>query len=211
MWNYIVAIVLAVLTLIGCTGKKTEKPKSEGGKPGDFSDTLAKIKTKYFTKKQIEEKLEILATTKIPKDFGHGAMCYSISSNTWDIYYICPECGHKTVYMKETRTDIFEAKAIRNTVKEIEGVHVSFDEKELCRYCSPKVKKPSTYLYINISGEKDSIAIKNPEFRDVQLLDEFLAGSLLHVDMDPEPLINYIDRIKELFGLKPPEKKRYVE
>jgi hypothetical protein len=132
-------------------------------------------------------------------------------------------CGEKTIYgLKEVdnETEIntdtlkisqnrisfikYELTAIQREIQKVKGINISLDESEFCKHCSPFVEEPTLYLSINIGGESDTTKISDFDYMDVRLIHEFLAGSRVHEDGrgNEYPLIDYIERIKELLGIK---------
>jgi len=187
-----------------------------------------------FSKAQIEEKLKILAETPPPTFNYFGAMCYATFRPPDKVSYICPICGEKTVYscaidnewlhettskqtyhFNEPKKNIINAEQrgfiqrelnrCRREIQKVKGINVYLDESEFCKHCSPSVKNPVLYLIVNISGESDSIKTRMDNYIDIQLIQEFLNGDLIHKDItgkEMEPLVTHIDRIKKLLGIK---------
>jgi len=185
-----------------------------------------------FSKAQIEEKLKYLAETPPPTNLSWGAMCYRVAILPDTISYICPVCGERTAYscgtewMWETTTkqsyyfnnsnskNIINAEktrflqgelnSCRREIQKVKGVNIFLDESEFCKHCSPFVKNPTLYLLVNIGGESDTTKISNVSYEDIQLIRRFLNGELVFEgDFGIEtPLVNHIERIKELLGLK---------
>jgi hypothetical protein len=195
------------------SNKGTEKKKivSSDGTVEVGNDSIQPL----FSKTQIEEKLKHLAKTPPPTELAFGAMCYSSSYCIGTISYICPICGGKTNYSdKEKRTrkhneetfyDVCKRiNACRREIQKVKGINISLNESEFCKHCSPYTTNPTLYLLVNISGESKTIKIPDVSWTDIRLIQEFLSGSLVHKGYrnDEFLLVNYIERIKELLGIK---------
>ena len=168
-----------------------------------------------FSKEQIEAKLKHLATTPPPTELSYGAMCYTTTMISGTILYICPVCGNKTVYNNKLGKDEEIVSflwrgldACRREIQKIKGITVSLHEWGFCKHCTPNVSTPTLYLFVNIGNSK---TVKTPDitYMDIRLIHEFLSGSLVHKTSNDgeEPLINYMERIKELLGIKDKPKK----
>ena len=94
----------------------------------------------------------------------------------------------------------------RLKIKEIKGINISLDETEFCKYCSPYspyTTNPTLYLLVNINGESDTTKTPNVKCKDIVLIRDFLKGSLVFGEMfECRPMADYIERIKELLGIK---------
>lgn len=166
----------------------------------------------FFARKQIDEKLKILAMTPPPKKIIYSAMCYSMYLPPDRIKYICPFCGEKTIY-KGGKTDsdwqnLYEILehgiyTCKRQLNKVEGIHIAIDESQFCKKCSPFIEKPELCLLVNIEGQQDTTKICNITVKDILLITEFLNNKISLVTGEgEEPLLDYIDRIQELLGLK---------
>ncbi len=166
-----------------------------------------------FSKEELDKKLAHLAETPPPENLSLGAMCYSVAYQENHFHeYNCPVCWQKTIYRRETdgkRFQYIDAMLshnlynCRSEISKIEGIDVKLDEIEFCEHCSPGIQRPQLYLIITIKGMPRSIKTSSFNSFDLQIINEFLNGQLIHKDKfnNETPLANYLDRIKELLGL----------
>jgi hypothetical protein len=182
-----------------------------------------------FSKAQIEEKLKYLSSiTSSPNSLPWDISCtcgYSIFFFFFS--YICPICGGETLYGSDSyaigkkeyirnRMGYFEPKFFnykayaivyrelyisRIAVQKVKGINISLDESEFCKHCSPYATNPSLNLLVNINGEANTTTIPNVTYADIQLLRKFLNGDL-DGDYNGRPMADYVERIKELLGIK---------
>ena len=191
------------------------------------TDTVSAL----LSKKQIEEKLERLLTSPPPPEkhwFGTVNLAWPFSNT---VTYICPICGEKTyyscgnagenwLYTREDNSDkshvkkvnlerfkyiqrALEGKYFEQEVQKIKSIGMSLDRSEFCEHCFSSIKEPTLYLLVNIEGESDTVRTSNIIYKDIDLLREFLNDSLVYKTiLSEEPLVKYIERIKELLGIK---------
>jgi hypothetical protein len=178
-------------------------------KPLNPNDTIKGM----FSKKQIDEKLKRLAKTPAPTNLAYGAKCYKMAIADASVYeYYCPVCGEKTVYKKgKLPKNIFyiddleeKISSCRREIEKVKGENIKLDESQFCKHCSPKTENPELCLLVNIAGQSDTTKVCNIRDIDIKIIGEFLNDKLvLTGNRDEEtPLINDIDRIKKLLGVK---------
>lgn len=231
MWYLLLIIVLSISTIVGLSEWKT-------GNTNSSKNTLEKTTIRawnyisnafkpMYSRKQIEQQLEVLAKTPIPKNLEMGAMCYEPGMRPDTATYICPNCSSRTLYRSEmffekSADGIFVIKpnetywwdaqsyisweilACKRELNKIEGINIELDESEFCKKCNPGIVKPRLYLYVNIEGEPDTTKIINPSANDIRIIGEFLKGAVKYKTSDDweHSLTDNINRINELFGFK---------
>jgi hypothetical protein len=217
MW-YIIIIGFLIIgiffgTKIACQNPKPDSENDHSisiNSPLNQNDTINDM----FSKEQIDKKLKHLAETPAPTKLSLGAACYDMAliQNTV-LEYVCPVCDEKTIYKKNKGTAKFhyvegyifeEIPACRREIETVKGINIKLDESQFCSHCSPKTENPVLFLLVNIAGQTDTTKISHFSYSDIRLIHEFLDDKLIHQgDRDQElPLVQSIDRIKELLGLK---------
>jgi hypothetical protein len=202
MWYIITAVVAtgaAFLTgWVGCANHSKTVGENISQTPLDTIKGL-------FSRQQIKEKLEVLASTPAPENLKNGAMCYKIAAPPNRTEYICPVCGERTVHTDNTARFIErELTVCRTLADSISGIDLVLDEKQFCKKCSPKTEDPSLCIHLKFAGDTTTNTVCSVYSEDMQLLYEFTKGKLMHKDdYDNEtPLKNYSVRLRELLGIK---------
>jgi len=142
------------------------------------------------------------------------------------ISYICPVCEGETIYktihnwlltigkqtiigtdreieLSSKNLDLLYWNSLndyRKGIKEINGIHVTLDESEFCKYCSPLIKVPKLNLLTKIEGETNTNKIANCSLYDIELLRDFLNNNL--ICFSKTSLDYRRERLKELLGIK---------
>ncbi|MBI5544451.1 MAG: hypothetical protein HY901_11210 [Deltaproteobacteria bacterium] len=158
-----------------------------------------------LTRAQLEAKLRRLAETPPPEDLRPGAMCYVMAAQPDTADYTCPKCGQRTHYSKNAAAaeQVREIASMRAQVRALRGVDAALDESSFCSKCSGKASpEPTATLVVNLpDGRQHRTEGISPS--DLQLLSEFLAGSVRHGAGQgrEEPLLDSVPRIRQLLGL----------
>ena len=220
----ILALVI-LLTLLGCRSTSSRaKPVVERQyrlaqlrEPGLLAEKWSD------TRKYYAERLDELARSEPPKELAMGAMCYWMGEPPDRAEYICPECGERTLYAKRDSMegdrrvdgavmwDLGEGIAgCRRYTFEIKSISLELDESQFCSHCSPDVDYPVLGIVIHYRGEDKPHRVWGVKPADVRLISEFLAGKVRHRCGNDEevPLLEYIGRLRELFGVK---RKEFTE
>jgi hypothetical protein len=158
-----------------------------------------------FTRKHIKEKLIELSKTKGPEVLNPGAMCYEIASPPKRAEYVCPKCGEKTIYTENYVSFInSDILSCRSMVNSLNGFNAVLDESQFCKRCRPNVKSPELCFEVKYNDEKEAHKTCGISETDIELVSEFLHGSLAHKGYhgSEEPLKNYIDRLETLLDIK---------
>lgn len=215
--QYILAVFfIAVLTVIlAAAGCRRSPAGSSTDSPSDPPNITAPAKTAQNRLDDLRKKLHKLKDSPPPKKLNPGAMCYEMVGPPSRIEYICPECGSKTLYAEtpekegevkashtliwQLQSEIPKARRIAGTIKDIE---IKLKESGFCNHCSPGAEKRSLDLTVTVDGKEHTT--ENISFVDLQLISEFLKGSLVHEGgaAGETPLKQYADRIEQLLGLK---------
>ncbi|MBU0487794.1 MAG: hypothetical protein KKA07_18440 [Bacteroidetes bacterium] len=214
MWYIAIIITLAAGIIIGVktgifSGSSEDAEEIKiGGTDGNIENDSIKP---LYSKAQIEKKLKQLAEAPPPDSLSFGAMCYSMAMPPETGAYVCPVCGEKTLYNRDNYESWFRIEellsgdiaACRSQVKYIKGINIALDESQFCKKCSPDVKNPQLCLLVNIDQTSDTTKVCGIGYSDVQILGEFLNGSLVHHgERDSrEPLADRITRIQQLLGV----------
>jgi predicted RNA-binding Zn-ribbon protein involved in translation (DUF1610 family) len=214
MWYIAIIFLVIIGTIVSYNLKSKEISKEVVQQTKGnmlINNPIDTIKPMY-SKKNIEEKLKKLSETPPPQELSFGAKCYSPKIPSETANYICPECGNKTLHKitKNKRKNSLKIKAIswgisacRKEAETIKGINFEIDESQFCKHCSPDIEEPQLCLKINISNSNDTTTVCDINYLDVRLIKEFLNDELKHKgSQDGEsPLVNHIDRIKELLGM----------
>ncbi|OFY77589.1 MAG: hypothetical protein A2281_02025 [Bacteroidetes bacterium RIFOXYA12_FULL_38_20] len=212
MWQIGLLVLIAGGVIWGCTvksrGNNTEKDST---KVNSGSDNPNDSIIPSFSKEDLIRKLIHLSMSPVPENLQQGAMCYSAMREPDSVSYICPQCSEKTLYTISDK-DFYQISNIvrynihscRSMAEKIKGLDLRIDEKQFCKKCSPDVVSPQLCLYTHIHGEEDTIKVSSISADDLEILQEFLSGKLIHSgDRDEQtPLKNYIPQIERMLGIK---------
>ncbi|MFH0896112.1 MAG: hypothetical protein V2A54_16895 [Bacteroidota bacterium] len=213
MIYYILAT--AIVSVIGFFTFTSCVQNSKGNLQENGNDSILPPDTSkrdtLLTKTELIQKLKILSVTPIKSNLNEGAMCYKTAGPPRTIDYICPVCGHKTVYADDKTHFLYrDLDRCRLRVKNIKGISATLDESQFCHKCSKEVvKDPALCLNIKIRDVSETHKTCGISDTDIDLLVEFLQGNTVHLSStDSEiPLQNSISRIEELLGISPEEMK----
>ena len=145
-------------------------------------------------------------------------MCYDAAESLDRVDYVCPKCGERTLYddskleakkrFKEGVSKVVgeEIPGCRREITEIRKVAGDvfvLDESQFCRKCSPTIVEPKLVLHIAYEDGKTRDIEKVTAF-DLQLLREFMGGSVVHKDSQDweTPLKDSLPRLQELLGVE---------
>lgn len=203
MWYFIIAaIIAAAFMLTGFFG--CGNPLKSLNQNNDTNQTPFDTIKGLFSKQQIKEKLELLASTPAPEELSMGAMCYKVAAPPNRTEYICPLCGERTVYTENLARFIErELPVCRTLADSIRGIDLVLDEKTFCKKCSPEAEKPELCIHTKYAGESVENTVCDINSNDMQLLYEFMKGKWTHKDdYDNEtPLKDYTERLSQLLGV----------
>ena len=93
---------------------------------------------------------------------------------------------------------VWRMNQCKHKIKNTKGIHISLDESEFCKYCSPFIKEPKLCLLVNIDGASDTVKTRDISYYDIELLQKFLDGNTFYCD----ELAYHKNRLKELLGIK---------
>lgn len=210
MWYILIALVIVVGIAFGIK-EKSKSISTQSINNQNIKNSLnfpQDTVTLLYSKKEIVKMLEVVSKTKPPENLSFGAMCYDIAGPPETANYICPSCGSKTVYKRDseigTSTIQWTIPSCRSAVKNIKGVNIALDESSFCKKCSPNVENPELCLLVNINNEQDTNKVCNIRESDLVLLKEFLDGDAIHKGAQDQetPLKDHLERIEELLGVK---------
>lgn len=160
-----------------------------------------------LTRVGIEARLRKLAESPPPKKLEMGAMCYKMAAPPERVEYVCPACGHRTLYVESEGLPWAVMQAVRGGIEacrrqagDIGGLRFTLDEHEFCRKCAPGVKEPALVLVFRLQNETEDRRFRNVTPEDLRLLREFLTGKDRHQgDNDVEtPLRDHVQRLREI-------------
>jgi hypothetical protein len=112
-----------------------------------------------------------------------GAMCYARVAIPETSEYICPKCGEKTLYPRESKQPDnlntimmvhYELEQCRRQVKQIAQLAVELDGSQFCKKCSPNTQKPQLILVIHFPGEQNVHHYTGVTSASIYQLAEFL-------------------------------------
>ena len=204
MWYIIPIFIVIVGYLTACNIKQKDKHDDviiiDGKKNDSLSSNITDTILPMYSKKNIEDKLKILAKTSPPKELAIGAMCYSVSMPPDNAQYICPSCGEKTLYKRDDYKNgiiiidncLQGIHQCRSGVEKIKGINIKLDESQFCKKCSTDIEEPQLCLLVNINNKKDTTKVCNINVKDINLINEFLHNEFKHKGSYDEelPLLN---------------------
>jgi hypothetical protein len=205
MW-YIIAIIIAssglILGFISCSSGITRNNCNI-----DNSQSISPMDSikKQLTREELIQKMALLAQKKVPDELSQGAMCYKTAATPNRAEYICPVCGHKTIYNDYMAVfinrDLQECRSIAASLTEIE---CKLDESQFCQKCHPEVNgSPDLCITTHYKGEEKENRACGINREDMELLQEFLNNKVTHWDdYDYEtPLKDKMEIISNLLGI----------
>ncbi len=209
MW-YIIAITISglglILGIMSCFSGAPAKADPGNEEPDQKDDTIKK----HLSRAELIAAMQALAEKKVPDKLSEGAMCYKVAMPPDRYEYVCPSCGHKTLYTDDLgyylNRNLHQCRAL---VKNLTAVDARLDESSFCKKCSPDNKeKPSLCLITRCSDDENTYQSCQITDEDLVLLNEFFAGKVTHRDnTDYEtPLKDELKRIASLLGITYPEK-----
>jgi hypothetical protein len=209
MWYFLIPVFLLLATVLTITACKTGSSATDGKDTirtdtgGNLPHPGDSIKG-VCSRKDLEKKLRKLAETPVPDDLKIGAMCYSSVAPPDRVEYTCPVCGEKTTWTRKYVAEINALPYIRSDVESLSAIKCTLDESQFCKKCKPQVKDPSICISIQIYGENGSTTSCDITKTDLQVLREFLNGSLVHKTFNASetPLKDYENRIRQLLGME---------
>ena len=208
MW-YLAIGVLGVIGLIlgftGCFSGNSNNCSNNIQTSVNPSDSIKKP----LTRQELQERMKTLAEKKVPNELATGAMCYKVAMPEDRAEYVCPVCGHKTLY--ESQTGLYlnrDLTSCRGLVKGLSQIGARLDESQFCKHCNPDFKDtPSLCLITKYSGEEEEHKVCGIDEEDLIVLQEFLSGKVVHRDdYDYEsPLKDRMSQISNLLGIPEPK------
>jgi hypothetical protein len=152
--------------------------------------------------------LQRLATTEAPAVKQMGAMCYEMAAlPKTQVTYVCPRDGARVVYSSDEELGRLakSMQALRNRVKALRerGLEVTLDESALCPKCARPGQPAQVDLLVRFAGESEPHRHGGVSGEDLVVLEELLAGKLLHQadGPDPEPLRTFLPQLRNLLGI----------
>lgn len=209
MWQSIILFFilgLSIVVFVFC--QNTEKNKNKPiANIQNIKDSIIN-NGKPMNKKEIEEKLKILAKSEAPdpQSLKVGAMCYAPSRLPPTIDYICPVCGEKTIYtLRQDYNIIKNLPQSRSIAKALNSYGITIDESSFCAKCRKNdTENPTINLIIKYTDQPEPRIIKGISLNDLVILQEFLNDKKIHKGANDreEPLKKYTDRLSYLLGIE---------
>jgi hypothetical protein len=206
--SIIAVIILAgSLFLVGCN----KLPWSNNTTCTGQEVTVQNIKS--LQKCQVEDMLRKIESN--PKSISViRAGCYVWVSFDDPAEYICPVCGHKTIYDKKYY--IFsndQLNAIKRTFEEFKSkspLEVSLDYSSLCGYCNRNAKQRGIFLEVTYGdGSKSKADIDGEQdFRAILALLEGKNAITYEGENIQEALKQKSTHLRKLLGLPKAEEKK---
>lgn len=200
MWYIIIFALAASGIIAGFTGF-TSCANANNSKVNTPPDS---IKGSY-SRAEVEQMLENLATSKVKDNLEMGAMCYSPRQIAEHADYICPVCGEKTIYSwQQAEFVLHELPSCREYARRFDKNTVLLDESQFCRKCTPdSIENPQLCLSTKLEGQ-ESVKTCGVYPMDLVILIDFFEGKNIYkTDNDSEvALKERIPRIKQLLGIK---------
>jgi hypothetical protein len=200
MWYIVVIIIAAAGLIFGFSGLTScaNNTKPTSNMPPDS------IKNGY-TREEVNNLLENLASRPVKEKLDMGAMCYSPRPILESAEYICPVCGEKTIYTYHQAELVQnEIPVCRGLVARFKGATLKLDEGQFCRKCTPdSIPEPKLCLVAKIEDQQETKTC-GISSDDIKMLTEFFEGKNIHkTSNDGETALkSNIPRIKELLGIK---------
>jgi hypothetical protein len=204
-----ILILIFVACLIAFSFQGCRDSKSSGGSSSNSTVTVQQVDS--MSRVQIEQMLQNLQKQKAPKQT-MGAMCYMVAGPPSTAEYVCPVCGHKTLYSKgDTAFVTWELGACRREFDQalkVSDLKMSLDESSFCAQCSPNADKHELVLNIAYSDGSTHSA-GGIRQTDLRMLYYFLKGSLSFKGLQDgtELLKEHLPRLSELLGVDDPAAK----
>lgn len=204
-----ILILIFVACLIAFSFQGCRDSKSSGGSSSNSTVTVQQVDS--MSRAQIEKMLGHLQNKKAPKPT-MGAMCYDMAGPPPTADYVCPVCGHKTLYSEgDTAFVTWELGACRREFDQVVGsgnLKMVLDESSFCAQCSPNANKHELVLKVAYSDGSTHSAGGVRQI-DLRMLRYFLGGSLSFQGLqeETEPLKDQIPRLRELLGVDDPAAK----
>ncbi|NLH16441.1 MAG: hypothetical protein GX455_07680 [Phycisphaerae bacterium] len=197
----LILIFCACLIAFSVQGCRNSKPAT-----GSSSDPVVTVQqVDSLSRAQIEQMLQQLQKQKAPKPT-MGAMCYDMAGPPPTADYVCPACGQKTVYSKDTSFVTWELGSCRREFEQMtktDNLKMVLDESSFCSNCSPNADKHELVLKITYSDGTTHSA-GGIHQSDLRMLTYFFKGSLSFKGLQDgtEPLKDHLPRLRELLGLE---------
>lgn len=210
MWQSLIIFLilgLSFMVFAFCQHTNKNKLSNTEGNIQNIKDFIIN-NGKPMNKKEIEEKLRLLAKSESPdpKSLKMGAMCYSPTKLPPTVDYVCPACGEKTIY--SLRQEYFVIKNLphsRSIAKALNSYGILLDESAFCVKCRKDSKEePVLTLIVKYTDQPEPRITKGITHTDLIVLHEFLNNKKIHVaENDREmPLKDYADRLSYLLGVE---------
>lgn len=165
-------------------------------------DTTGKTKLSY---EQISAMLEKLAQSEAPKELSMGAMCYKQAGPPRRAEYICPDCGHRTLYTEDKAAFITRSlPTILALLHNLQAIDLTLDQSQFCKKCKPEIEDPQIGIKIHYSDTNYVHEYQGLNDVDLELIRDFLEGKNEHLSYYDRgtPLKNYIPRLEQVLGVK---------
>lgn len=220
LWTALVLLVTALAATVARGGEGSDVKRT----PQTSQAAARQAPTQ--SRAELEKRLTTLASRQPPSRLAVAAMCYEMAAPPIRLEYVCPACGARTLYAAqehdekadaaarrvpwETLTDLIgEIRELRATAAAIKGLDVRLDESQFCSRCSPDSGEPRLVLVLRYAGEAEPRRVPGVTPSDLQLLSEFMSGSLKHAAGmgEEQPLRDYLPRLRELLGIEPKSAK----
>lgn len=196
-------LLLALSATIAYNALAQEEPRREKDPNRPISTTLLKLR-RNLSRQALNARLAEIEKTEVPELRMSSAMCYAMKVDMDSIVHICPVCSNKTIYSPMTRNGAGEIKYYKRILEPLTDFDIKLDVSELCKKCYPNLQDRNVKIIIKLEAGKDSIAVKNFNYTDLQVLRDFLLGEIVYTrDNDEEEAMRYyVPRIRELLGLE---------
>lgn len=202
MQTFVILILIFVACLITFSVQGCRNSKPAGTSNTDPVVTIQQVNS--MSRAQIERMLQTLQQQKAPKPT-MGAMCYDVAGPPPTAEYVCPVCGHKTLYSKDDTAFVtWELDACRREFEQMTktgDLKMALDESSFCAQCSPNATRHELVLNIAYSDGTTHSA-GGIHQSDLRMLTYFFKGSLSFKGLQDgsEPLKNHIPRLRDLLG-----------
>jgi hypothetical protein len=209
MWIYIVIVVISAGLILGMSGCFAGSPKISNFAPGDSLFYPADSSFGNASRADVERRLQALADSPVPANLSPGAMCYEMAAPPDRKEYVCPVCGHKTIYTNSQYFGIIdEVASCRQLVPNIKNLTLRLEEKDFCHHCDgTDGAGPSLTLYLKYKGEQKEEVIKDISLGGLELIWSFMNGhtTVPGSQGSETPLKDYVDQIANLLKVDPPK------
>jgi hypothetical protein len=202
-----VVVVLLAIAILAPWGRAVAKERGKAKEEAASDAKHAGKPVAMKSRKEIALALRRLAVTPPPATQSYGASCYApVARPDYVETYVCPKDGARVVYRaQDTLGPVARSIAsLRGQVKQLrgQGLDLTLDESALCPKCAKPGQAAQVDLLIHFPDAPEH-RHSGVTTRDLDLLQEFLAGTGIHRLDGPDtaPLRSFLPGLRKLLGI----------